>query len=50
MKLNSTFALIAGRAEGTGAVKNGGASWTVPELMFESKGLIPSLQQLLIEQ
>jgi len=26
----------------------GGAFWTVPELLFESKKLIPSLQQLLI--
>jgi hypothetical protein len=26
----------------------GGALWTVPELLFESKKLIPALQQLLI--
>jgi hypothetical protein len=25
----------------------GGALWTVPELLFESKKLIPALQQLL---
>jgi len=29
------------------ATKNSGAFWTVPELIFESKELIPSLQQLL---
>jgi len=27
----------------------GGALWTVSELLFESKGLIPALQQLLAE-
>jgi hypothetical protein len=27
---------------------NGGALWTVPELLFESKKLIPALQQLVI--
>jgi len=28
-------------------VQNGGPLWTVPELMFDSKKLIPALQQLL---
>ena len=28
-------------------VLNGGAFWTVPELLFESNKLIPALQQLL---
>jgi len=32
---------------GSGLFCNGGALWTVPELLFESKGLIPALQQLL---
>jgi hypothetical protein len=27
---------------------DGGAFWTVPELLFESKRLIPALEQLLI--
>jgi len=31
----------------TTAEQNGGALWTVPELLFDSKGLIPALQQLL---
>ncbi len=26
---------------------DGGALWTVPELLFESRNLIPTLQQLL---
>ena len=29
---------------------NGGPFWTVPELLFESKKLIPGLQQLLIDR
>jgi hypothetical protein len=29
-------------------VQNVGAVWTVPELLFEKKYLIPALQQLLI--
>jgi hypothetical protein len=54
MELNAPFVLIASRAEGSGAVLNeccfsfiGGALGTVPELLFESKKLIPRLQQLL---
>jgi hypothetical protein len=30
------------------SVSNGGGHWTVPELSFESKELIPALQQLLV--
>jgi hypothetical protein len=26
----------------------GGQCWTVPELLFEKKGLIPALQQLML--
>jgi hypothetical protein len=29
-------------------VQYGGPLWTVPELLFEKKGLIPALQQLLV--
>jgi hypothetical protein len=29
------------------SMQNGGPSWTVPELLFEKKQLIPALQQLL---
>jgi hypothetical protein len=29
---------------------DGGPFWTAPELVFESKKLIPALQQLLIEK
>ena len=29
-------------------VYDGGRYWTVPELLFEKKGLIPDLQQLLV--
>jgi hypothetical protein len=28
---------------------NGGPVWTVPELVFEKKGLIPALQRLLVQ-
>jgi len=45
------------RTFGSGTVLNGvsftmdgGPLWTVPELLFESKKLIPALQQLLIVQ
>jgi len=47
MELNAPFALIASRANGSGAVKNGGPLWTVHELLFESKKLIPVLRQFL---
>jgi len=50
MELNAPFALIASRANGSGAVKNGGPVWTVPELLFESKKLIPALQRLISTQ
>ena len=46
-ELNAPFAIIA-RAKGSGAVTSGGPLGTVPELLFEKKGLIPSLQQLLV--
>jgi hypothetical protein len=29
------------------SVRNGGGHWTVPELVFESKELIPALHDLL---
>ena len=46
-ELNTPFAIIAASAEGSGAVASGGPWATVPELLFEKKGLIPALQQLL---
>ena len=46
-ELNSPFGLIASVAGGSGCVQLGGPFGTVPELMFEKKGLIPALQQLL---
>ena len=47
-KLNAPFATITTSAKGSGAVTNGGPWATVPELLFEKKGLIPVLQQLLV--
>ncbi len=46
-EFNAPFAIIA-RANGSGAVTSGGPWGTVPELLFEKKGLIPALQQLLL--
>lgn len=48
IELNPPFGLIAGRTGGSESVLNGGPLWTVPELFFEKKQLIPALQQLLV--
>jgi hypothetical protein len=44
------FAELNGKREQSGSAKVtfGGPFRTVPELLFEKKGLIPALQQLLI--
>jgi hypothetical protein len=34
---------------GIAGLYTGGAFWTVPELLFEKKGLIPRKKQLLVE-
>jgi hypothetical protein len=41
--LNYNLAIIIGKTLG----QNDGGHWMVPELLFDSKGLIPMLQQLL---
>jgi len=41
---------IAARAGGSESVLAGGPWATVPELMFEKKGLIPAVQQLLVAE
>ncbi len=46
-EFNAPFGVIA-RANGSGTVGNGGPLWTVPELFFEKKQLIPALQQLFL--
>jgi len=46
-EFNAPFAIIA-QANSSGAVASGGPWLTVPELFFEKKQLIPTLQQLLI--
>jgi len=45
-EFNAPFAIIA-RANGSGTVPSGGPFGTVPELLFEKKGLIPALQHML---
>lgn len=47
MELNSPFALIASRAEGSGSVLNGGALETVSELLCEGRGLLQSCNTCL---
>jgi len=44
---NAPFAIIAA-ANGSGAVTNGRPFGTVPRILFEKKGLIPALQQMMI--
>jgi len=46
-EFNAPFAIIA-RANGSGSVPVGGPFGTVPELLFEKKGLIPAIQQLMV--
>ena len=46
-EFNAPFAIIT-RANGSGTVTSSGPFGTVPELLFEKKGLIPALQQLLV--
>jgi hypothetical protein len=49
LNLFGTCYLVIGTWEVLGKAGIGGLFGTVPELLFEKKGLIPNLQRLLVE-